>query len=286
MACLTSGIILIFEAMEREIISKVTIEQITITSFFLHRPVKIDFYLPTNVPDPSQLQLLLINDGQDLEKMNFKELLDNFSSTSFSPKPLLCAAIHCGDERKLEYGVANFPDYLGRGSKAHLYTSFIVEELIPYIHLHYCIAGFKEMAFAGFSLGGLSALDIAWQHAHLFKKVGVFSGSLWWRSMDQDDPLFDENTHRIIHHQIKCGVYNPAQQFFFQCGGMDETKDRNNNGIIDSIDDTLDLIKALKGKGYQDADIHYLELPDGKHDVATWGKAMPAFLQWGWGASC
>ena len=38
--------------------------------------------------------------------------------------------------------------------------------------------------------------------------------------------------------------YFPGLKFFFQCGNMDETMDRNKNGIIDSIDDTLDLIQA------------------------------------------
>ena len=27
----------------------------------------------------------------------------------------------------------------------------------------------------------------------------------------------------------------------------------------------------------------YLELEDGTHDVATWAKAFPVFLEWGWG---
>jgi hypothetical protein len=65
---------------------------------------------------------------------------------------------------------------------------------------------------------------------------------------------------------------------------MDETMDRNNNGIIDSIDDTLDLINELVRKGYnRDDDIFYLEMPEGRHDVATWSRAMPVFLKWGWG---
>ena len=59
---------------------------------------------------------------------------------------------------------------------------------------------------------------------------------------------------------------------------MDETHDRNNNGIIDSIDDALDLMAELKQKGY--TDIEYLELADGKHDIPTWGRAMPVFLKW------
>jgi hypothetical protein len=28
--------------------------------------------------------------------------------------------------------------------------------------------------------------------------------------------------------------------------------------------------------------IRYINYEDGKHDVETWGKAMPAFLLWGW----
>ena len=65
---------------------------------------------------------------------------------------------------------------------------------------------------------------------------------------------------------------------------MDELKDRNQNGIIDSIEDTQDLIKELAAKGYtSDTAIKYLELKDGHHDVFTWGRAMPEFLKWGWG---
>ena len=65
---------------------------------------------------------------------------------------------------------------------------------------------------------------------------------------------------------------------------MDEVKDRNNNGIIDSIDDTKDMIAELVAKGYrEEKDIEYLEMADGRHDVPTWGRAMPDFLEWGWG---
>ena len=59
--------------------------------------------------------------------------------------------------------------------------------------------------------------------------------------------------------------------------------DRNNNGIIDSIDDTLSLIDDLKSLGYKNDDIAYINYEDGRHDVATWARAMPVFLEWGWG---
>ena len=87
-----------------------------------------------------------------------------------------------------------------------------------------------------------------------------------------------------MHEQVREGKYSPGLKFFFQCGNMDETRDRNKNGIIDSIDDTLDLVEELVNKGYDpQKDIYYLELKDGHHDVATWGRAMPVFLKWGWG---
>jgi hypothetical protein len=61
---------------------------------------------------------------------------------------------------------------------------------------------------------------------------------------------------------------------------MDEKNDRNKNGIIDSIDDTLDVIKELQQKGYGEEDIFYLEMKDGRHDAKTWAKAFPFFMQW------
>jgi iron(III)-enterobactin esterase len=53
--------------------------------------------------------------------------------------------------------------------------------------------------------------------------------------------------------------------------------------VIDSIDDTLGLIMELKAKGYNDSDIVYINYEDGKHDVPTWGRAMPDFLIWAFG---
>ena len=116
-----------------------------------------------------------------------------------------------------------------------------------------------KTGFAGFSLGGLSAMDIVWNHSGLFNRAGIFSGSFWWRSLDQLDPAYDDNLHRIMHQQVRNGNYIPGMKFFFQCGNNDETRDRNKNGIIDSIDDTLDLVKELEKKGYTGGYLLYPE---------------------------
>ena len=259
-------------------ITNILVERITVNSVFLEREVIIDAYLPTNVARPQEMGLLLINDGQDLPKMPFEEILNELLEHD-KIEPVLCVGIHCGAERKMEYGIANEPDYKGRGAKATLYTRFIFEELLPVIHETYHVLSFKEKSFAGFSMGGLSALDIVWNHPHEFANVGVFSGSLWWRSKGYREG-YDDNKHRIMHQQIKKGDFYPRLKFFFECGALDEKADRNNNGVIDAIDDTLDLMKELHKKGYADKCIKYLELQDGEHDVPTWARAFPQFLVW------
>lgn len=262
--------------------SEIIVEHHLLESAFLKRSVKVDCYLPTAVEVPAEMSLLLINDGQDLVTMKFQQILEQLYQQGLV-EPILCVGLHCSADRKNEYGTARILDYKGRGAKAARYTQFVMDELLPFIRDTYRVPSFKEKSFAGFSLGGLSALDIVWNHPTEFSKVGVFSGSLWWRDKDQDAVDFDERLHRIMHRQIREGQFSPWLQFFFEVGTQDETADRNNNGIIDAIDDTLGLIEELKDKGYTQSDIHYLELQDGRHDVPTWARAFPDFLQWGWG---
>lgn len=262
-------------------VSSVIVEQKIIPSEYLERDVTIDVYLPAAVVHPDQVSLLLINDGQDILKMPFDEILDDLY-THQKIQPVFCIGIHCGPERKMEYGTAYSPDYKGRGAKAGLYTKFIFEELLPYIRKTYNMPSFRDKSFAGFSLGALSAMDIAWNHSSEFTRIGLFSASLWWRRKGYDDGYSDEQD-RLMHLQVRKGVFHPWLRFFIECGEQDETADRNQNGVIDSIDDALDLIIELKAKGYTDEHIHYLQLENGAHDVPTWTKAMPAFLKWGWG---
>ena len=129
------------------------------------------------------------------------------------------------------------------------------------------------------------ALDIVWNYPLEFNKAGVFSGSLWWRSLDHTHDDYEDELHRIMHQQIKKGRHQPNLKFFLTTGSLDETHDRNENGIIDSIDDTLALIEDLETLGYTNGtDIRYINYEDGKHDIATWKRAMPEFLKWGWPA--
>jgi len=274
----------IFDPMQAADLSRVLIENTVFHSRFLHREVKIDFFVPKIVGDNSEVSLLLINDGQNMKELGLKSILDNLYSQNMV-SPFLCVGIYAGQERKLEYGTAIQADYLGRGAKAGLYTLFIMHELLPLLKKRFHHFHFTEKGFAGFSLGGLMALDIVWNYPQEFKKVGVFSGSLWWRSLDHTHDNYEDELHRIMHQQIKKGRYQPNLKFFLTTGSLDETHDRNENGIIDSIDDTLALIGDLEALGYRNGeDIRYINYEDGKHDIATWKRGMPEFLRWGWSA--
>jgi enterochelin esterase-like enzyme len=254
-------------------------EQKTILkSSFLQRDVRVDILYPKSYSKFKKYPIIIFNDGQDFPALGIKETLSELYKTNLIPK-IFIVGIHCNENRINEYGVAGIPDYANRGNKAAEHSKFIIQELLPHLRYNYPISAKKEMTMiAGFSLGGLSAFDIAWNHASVFSKVGVFSGALWWRSQKftEDNP----DGHRIVHEMVQRGKKRDGLKFWFQTGTKDEDADRNNNGVIDAIDDTLDLIQCLRDKGYGDNDFSYVEIEDGEHNPQTWGEAMLAFLTW------
>ncbi len=245
-------------------------------SRFLQRQISVDIYTSHFKTTYQYVDLLLINDGQDLASMQFSSILKKHNSEF----PLLAIGVHAGVDRKQEYGVSGYPDYMGRGAKAGLYTSFILEELLPFLNSSFLGVIFRHKFLAGFSLGGLMAFDMLIDHPNQFTAVGVFSGSFWWRSKSLEHGYLEE-IHRIMHAKIRTKQRQNGLRFFLQTGQLDEKADRNKNGIIDSIDDTLGVIDELTQIGYKPGEnITYVEMVDGKHDLNTWGRVMPEFLKW------
>jgi enterochelin esterase-like enzyme len=251
----------------------------------LGREVDLDIFLPPDYKTNTKhhYPLLLINDGQDLTAAQYTKTLEFLWKKKKIPN-IISVGIYANNDRIREYGTARQADYKGRGDKAGVYQQFLLEELMPYLMGKFRISGVtEETAIAGFSLGGLSAMDIAWGNPNVFGTVGVFSGALWWRWSEVSYPNPDED--RIMHDIIeKSWNFNGNQRYWFQTGTQDEQEDRNNNGVIDAIDDTLDLIRELKRKGTPDELIRYLEIEGGEHNPATWGGAMYDFLVWTYGS--
>lgn len=257
--------------------SKFLLQKHTYYSHNLQREVTYEVILPPDYEhSQATYRFLVLNDGQDSKAMRLRKIIERMVPRQ-EVVPIIIFSMFCGD-RVQEYGTAEKADYQGRGSKASAYTAFIIEEFLPTMRHHWRLAN-SQNAIAGYSLGGLSAFDIAFHHPDVFQYVGVFSGALWWRSKKSSGRNPDAN--RIAHEVVSKGVHYAGQKFWFQAGTHDETDDRNNNGVIDSIDDTLDLISALVKIGYRAwHDIEYVEVEGGEHNHATWSKVMPDFLRW------
>ena len=249
----------------------------TLVSVHLDRTVDLSLLVPG--PAADDFAVLIMFDGQDFPAVRIPKALKEFARIK-SSRPVLIVGVHANKDRVFEYGTASQPDYAYRGNKASNTTQFVIDELIPYLKKLYSVSPDRQRwAIGGFSLGGLMALDIAWHHAEVFSRVGVFSGSFWWRQRALDDG-YDESD-RIMHAIIRLKMGHPPLKFWFQTGTRDEEDDRDNDGIIDSIDDTLDLIAELERKGYRwGNDIVYREVLDGEHNPKTWSTIFPEFLEW------
>jgi enterochelin esterase-like enzyme len=246
----------------------------------LQRNVEVEIMTPPEMDKNKQYPLLILNDGQDSGSVKVKQAVERLVSEKSIPEVIVVGVM--ASDRMQEYGVGFRPDYFGRGKLAKAYADYIVTELVPYLMYKYPVSSLvADHAMAGYSLGGLSALDIVWRHPEIFGKAGVFSGSFWWRKRDAKSIFYSDYRDRLMHLQVRRGKFRPGLKFWFQTGTLDEAGDRNKNGVIDSIDDTMDLITELTRKGYRPFhDIQYLEIKDGRHNQETWAQAMPHFLKW------
>lgn len=261
---------------------KIKQQEDEIYSRHLQEHIKLTI-ISTPMPDnKSNMNLLLLNDGQDVEKLRLKEITDSLYKKKLIA-PLLIVAIHAG-KRIEDYGVCGYPDFENKGSRADKYDAFISEELYDFAKKKAGVRKFKSVVMAGCSLGGLSAFDIAWNHADKIDKVGIFSGSFWWRDKDTLAVDYEEDKNRILLNKIKSSRKKPKLQYWFYAGAKEETSDRDKDGITDIVDDTKDLIALIKSKNVcSPSDIIYVESPEGKHDYNDWSKALPTFLIWAFG---
>jgi enterochelin esterase-like enzyme len=258
---------------------KVTSELLELQSVNLQQPFIIEIFYPPGFGVNKSYPLFILNDGQEMANLELGRILSDVYKYKVC-KDLIVATVYASD-RLHTYGVAGHLDYKKRGSKAGLYSKFIIEEFLPFLLKQTALPSFTEYAIGGFSLGGLSAFDIAWNHSEVFSKVMACSASFWWRSKDLDAGYTEKD--RIMHEVVRNTKTKPSHSIWLQAGTLDEKEDRNNNGIIDSIDDMLDMVAELKAIGYQEkVDLVHHEVIGGRHTMETYGMVLPYFLHWAW----
>jgi enterochelin esterase-like enzyme len=281
--------------MKKNIVTAICLLALTISIFSCRKKIKINEdniysrHLQSHIPltimstpigdDRKEINLLLLNDGQDIVQLGLQETIDSLYKKELL-QPVLIVAIHAVDRAQI-YGVADKPDYQNNGLKAAKYAAFVDDELYNYIKKKTGIRSFKSITMAGCSLGGLSAFDIAWNHADKIDKVGVFSGSFWWRDKDANLPGYTDSINRIMLNTVQTSRKKPHVKYWMYAGLQEENADRDKDGIIDVVDDTKDLIKIINSKKVcLPTDIIYTEATTGTHDYASWSKALPAFILW------
>lgn len=252
--------------------------------------------------------VLYLNDGQDLEAVGLEDTLARLYRER-AIRPMLVVAIDMPKDRMAGYGLSDRDKgkaviantkYGPVGANAHAYSQWLVETLVPRIDHGWNTRPSAESRYLlGWSLGAINAFSVGWQYPEVFGKVGAFSPSFWLSARNDDAKAVQGS--RIAHALVDGSDWQPRPRFFFAVGMAEETDDRDGDGMVDVLDDTLDLMqgwrdaagkarKGLRQLGYAlntDYAVHpdrapavLYRLPAGEHNQRSWARMLPAFLRW------
>lgn len=267
---------------------------------FAPEKIKVAIYLPPGYDPASSIRypVLYLNDGQDAASLGLQQTLAGLYERD-EIREIIVVAIDMLPDRMGIYGLSDRAAHRSKpgesrfgmvGSHAHDYSQWVALQLVPYIDAQYhTSAKPQDRAMAGWSLGALNAFNLGWQYPELFGKVGAFSPSFWLAS-DRGDIASIQRT-RLAQGMVEAGPRRDAMRLWMGVGTDEETDDRDGDGVIDVVDDTQDLARALARQGYA-IDFTYAPqghgnqpvalylLQGGHHDQASWARMLPMFLRW------
>lgn len=206
----------------------------------------IRVYVPSGYElTEEKLDILLVTDGEEhLSILKADVVLDNL--------------IH---QKKIPNTIGIFVDSTDkRGEELRCndkFSSFIADELLPWIQKRYRISELPEKAtISGVSLGGLTAAYMGLTHPHIFGNVLSQSGSFWYKPEDSNSEFTC-----WISDQYKAKKEDGVK--IYMNVGVLETKDR-------MIDTNEDLFKVLSDLEY---DVTFEYFKSG-HDYLSWGEYL------------
>ncbi|HWA25128.1 MAG TPA: alpha/beta hydrolase-fold protein [Lacunisphaera sp.] len=242
-------------------------------------PREVTVYLP-DAEITATTPVLIALDGQNMGAWRLAEALAGISALGRQVAPVV-VAIPAGRDRIEEYGMADTPDFAGRGKRAAEFQRFVVGTLLPAVRKRYGLGSDPALTgIMGSSLGGLAAFDLAWRHPGAVGFAGMFSGSFWWRGEDGSAAV--RQASRLAHRMVRATPEPPSSlRLWFSVGSKEEKDDRDGNGVIDAVQDTAELVDEVGRRGWKPGERLAYTLVDGaEHNEAAWARALPGFLAW------
>ena len=191
-------------------------------------------------------------------------------------EPLIVVAVPSGRDRLHDYtpsaglmdaarrGSDGPPQRVGGGGPA--FARYLLDELKPAIDRRFRTRPeAAATAVGGSSLGGLFALWLALHHADRVGAALVVSPSAWW------DDGFAE---RDVRQWVPAGVTRP--RLWLDIGGQE------GEGAVPAVRRLRD---ALLSRGWSEATLRYVEVPEGRHDELSWAARVEGMLKFLHGAA-
>lgn len=280
---------------------------------FAPEKIKVDIYLPPGYDQTSRrYPVLYANDGQDMAAVGLRPTLARLYRVH-AIEPVIVVAIDMLADRAAAYGLSDRAasrSLVGGspigpiGTRAQDYSAWVAGALVPYVDAHYRTRKVaRERTMLGWSLGALNAFNLGWQYPDVFGRVGAFSPS-FWLAADRTSATAVQHT-RLAQAMVDRGGKRAGLKMWFAVGTAEEAKDRDGDGINDTVDDAQDVIEGYRGAdGFQvrglkqlgySVDMDYAKHPSrradaslfllqgGVHNQASWKQMLPPFLRWAYG---
>lgn len=281
---------------------------------FAPEKIAVAVYLPPGYDRATthRYPVLYANDGQDMEAVGLQSTLAQLYRDK-AIEPVIVVAIRMLADRASGYGLSDRAaarSLVGGspvgpiGTRAQDYSAWVATALVPYVDAHYRTRkSARGRTMLGWSLGALNAFNLGWQYPEVFGQVGAFSPS-FWLAADRTSATTIQHT-RLAQAMVDRGRRRAGLRLWFAVGTAEETRDRDGDGINDTVDDTQDLLQGYRGAdgfrlrglkqlGYtvnmdvakhpsRHADASLFLLQGGVHNQASWKRMLPVFLRWAYG---
>jgi enterochelin esterase-like enzyme len=280
---------------------------------FAPEKIKVTIYLPPGYRHGTRhYAVLYANDGQDMDAVGLQPTLAQLYR-AHAIEPVIVVAIDMLADRASGYGLsdrATSRSLVGGsvigpiGTRAQEYSAWVATALVPYVDAHYRTRpSARGRTMLGWSLGALNAFNLGWQYPDVFGRVGAFSPS-FWLAADRSSATAVQHT-RLAQAMVDRGSRRVGLKMWFAVGTAEETKDRDGDGVNDTVDDVQDLLQGYRGAdgfharglkqlGYsinmdhaghpsRKTDAALLQLQGGVHNQASWRRMLPVFLRWAYG---